>query len=370
MSLAWRMPGRLSRPLGVLYSHFHLSFSTCRMVMRLKKMHPTKMHSDCENRSVVCCFSQTSFTAGVLCFFSLPFKARKRLARWCSLGFSVGSPAAHPKLPHSLLPLQVQSTGDTVMTHSFLFSSPVCPLNSSLIHLTAYLWGDIPQQLKLNKYIRQLRPFLQNRSSSFTLSSGEWYLTSNSSLRTETWTPPFNPFITSHSALLILSSRILWRSTSSLLPLVRACFGPAPALIRALQEPSTHLPASPSQHDLQRGLSAVSESVSQLNKNHSIALKQEAQSPQSSFPPANKPSDFLLVLTLVSLLSRASLVAQTIKNPPASGDLGSFPGLGRSPGGGHGNPLQYSCLENPHGQRSLLGNSPKGRKESDTTEAT
>ena len=29
------------------------------------------------------------------------------------------------------------------------------------------------------------------------------------------------------------------------------------------------------------------------------------------------------------------------------------PGLGRSPGGGHGNPLQYSCLENPHGQRSL-----------------
>ena len=29
------------------------------------------------------------------------------------------------------------------------------------------------------------------------------------------------------------------------------------------------------------------------------------------------------------------------------GDLGSVPGLGRSPGGGHGNPLQYSCLENP-----------------------
>ena len=32
------------------------------------------------------------------------------------------------------------------------------------------------------------------------------------------------------------------------------------------------------------------------------------------------------------------------------GDLGSIPGLGRSPGGGHGNPLQNSCLENPHGQ--------------------
>ena len=31
----------------------------------------------------------------------------------------------------------------------------------------------------------------------------------------------------------------------------------------------------------------------------------------------------------------------------STGDLGSIPGLGRSPGGGHGNPLQYSCLENP-----------------------
>ena len=36
-----------------------------------------------------------------------------------------------------------------------------------------------------------------------------------------------------------------------------------------------------------------------------------------------------------------------VKNPPASAvDMGSVPGLGRSPGGGHGNPLQYSCLEN------------------------
>ena len=34
-----------------------------------------------------------------------------------------------------------------------------------------------------------------------------------------------------------------------------------------------------------------------------------------------------------------------------AGDLGSILGLGSSPGGGHGNPLQYSCLENPHGQR-------------------
>ena len=35
---------------------------------------------------------------------------------------------------------------------------------------------------------------------------------------------------------------------------------------------------------------------------------------------------------------------------------------------GHGNPLQYSCLENPHGQKSLTGYSPWGHKELDTTE--
>ena len=40
------------------------------------------------------------------------------------------------------------------------------------------------------------------------------------------------------------------------------------------------------------------------------------------------------------------------------GDLGSIPGLGRSPAGGRGNTLQYSCLENPHGQRSLAGYNP------------
>ena len=51
------------------------------------------------------------------------------------------------------------------------------------------------------------------------------------------------------------------------------------------------------------------------------------------------------------------------------GDLGLIPGLGRSPGGGgRGNPLQYSCLKNPHGQRSLVGYSLWCHKESDTTE--
>jgi len=49
-------------------------------------------------------------------------------------------------------------------------------------------------------------------------------------------------------------------------------------------------------------------------------------------------------------------------------DLGSILGLGRSPGGGHGNPLYYSGLENPHGQRRLEGYSPWGHKELDRTE--
>ena len=50
------------------------------------------------------------------------------------------------------------------------------------------------------------------------------------------------------------------------------------------------------------------------------------------------------------------------------GDLGSIPGLVRLPGGGLGSPLQYSCLENSHGQRSLAGYSSCSHKDSDTTE--
>ena len=50
------------------------------------------------------------------------------------------------------------------------------------------------------------------------------------------------------------------------------------------------------------------------------------------------------------------------------GDLGLIPGLGRSPGGVHGNPFQHSFLENPHRQRSLVGYSLWSCKESDTTE--
>ena len=62
-----------------------------------------------------------------------------------------------------------------------------------------------------------------------------------------------------------------------------------------------------------------------------------------------------------------------VKNPPANvGDLrdeGLIPGLGRSPGGGHGNPLQYSCLENPM-DRGAWQATLRGLAESDTNEAT
>ena len=55
----------------------------------------------------------------------------------------------------------------------------------------------------------------------------------------------------------------------------------------------------------------------------------------------------------------ASQVALVVKNLSANagdtGDTGSIPGLGRSPGGGNGNPLHYSCLEKFHGQRGLVG---------------
>ena len=55
----------------------------------------------------------------------------------------------------------------------------------------------------------------------------------------------------------------------------------------------------------------------------------------------------------------ASQVVLVVKNPPANaGEEGSIPESGRSPGGWHGNRLQISSLEKPHGQRSLMGYSP------------
>jgi len=58
-----------------------------------------------------------------------------------------------------------------------------------------------------------------------------------------------------------------------------------------------------------------------------------------------------------------------VKNPFANGGyIGSIPGLGRSPGVGNGNSLHYSCLGEFQGQKSLVGYSPWGCKESEMTE--
>ena len=61
------------------------------------------------------------------------------------------------------------------------------------------------------------------------------------------------------------------------------------------------------------------------------------------------------------------------KEPACTGDLrdvGLIPGSGRSSGGGHGNPLQYSCLENPMDRADWRATVHRVSQESDTTEAT
>ena len=65
-------------------------------------------------------------------------------------------------------------------------------------------------------------------------------------------------------------------------------------------------------------------------------------------------------------------MALVLKTPPANAgdgrDVGLISGSGRSAEEGNGYPLQYFCLEKPHGQMSLVGYSPWGLKESDMTE--
>ena len=67
----------------------------------------------------------------------------------------------------------------------------------------------------------------------------------------------------------------------------------------------------------------------------------------------------------VSLLYVRFPGGSVVRNPPANAGHTSS---GRSPGEGNGNPLQYSCQEKSHGQRNLVGYSPRGCKESDVTE--
>ena len=68
-------------------------------------------------------------------------------------------------------------------------------------------------------------------------------------------------------------------------------------------------------------------------------------------PYQESKEKFFKPLPPTSCFGGVSLVAQMVKNLPADAggveDVALIPGLGRSPGGGHDNPLQYSCLENP-----------------------
>ena len=75
-----------------------------------------------------------------------------------------------------------------------------------------------------------------------------------------------------------------------------------------------------------------------------------------------------------SIPNGTSQAALEVKNPPANagdtGDMGSIPRSGRSPRGEHGNLLQVCLPEEFHGQKSLAGYSPWGRRELDMTGAT
>ena len=103
--------------------------------------------------------------------------------------------------------------------------------------------------------------------------------------------------------------------------------------------------------------------------------KQQSPKQTIHFPPQcpEEPTKDTLMVTftkLDALFIRASQVA-LVKVLPANAedlrDVGLIPRLGRSPGIGNGNPLQYSCLEIPR-QRSLLGYGTWSYKESGTTE--
>ena len=82
---------------------------------------------------------------------------------------------------------------------------------------------------------------------------------------------------------------------------------------------------------------------------------QVSQQPGSMIWYSHVFKNFLQVFVVIHTVTGDSEGKEFTCN---AGDPVSIPGSGRSPGEGHGNPLQYPCLENPHGQRSLVGYSP------------
>ena len=89
------------------------------------------------------------------------------------------------------------------------------------------------------------------------------------------------------------------------------------------------------------------------------------------FLPLSKLGIVTAAFVGIYILHRASQVGLVVKNPPvgAEGDVCVIPVLGRCPGGGQGNPLQCSCLENLV-DRGASGLQSRGRRESDTMEVT
>ena len=87
-----------------------------------------------------------------------------------------------------------------------------------------------------------------------------------------------------------------------------------------------------------------------MNSQSMTAAGSAGSSPQTGYSssPLRAPDLRPSSASLSFLIYKETLVPQIVKNLPANvGDLGLIPGLGGSPGEGNGNPLQYSCLENP-----------------------
>ena len=96
---------------------------------------------------------------------------------------------------------------------------------------------------------------------------------------------------------------------------------------------------------------------------------QESWSCTSKFIPSRKPHVCTRTYALECLFQDGFPGGSDSKaSAHNAGDLGSIPGSRRSTGEGNGNPLQHPCLEKSHGRGSLIGYTPWGRKESDTTE--
>ena len=128
---------------------------------------------------------------------------------------------------------------------------------------------------------------------------------------------------------------------------------PQPDSLSACQHPMLLLP----QTLLSAPRSVCSTLTSHLlSQNDTFSSRKPSMMPRMGLEPPQGCLMFLYILCLSSSSSgfrspsvsgqKASLAAQMAKN---AGNPGSIPGSGRSPGGGHGNPLQHSCLENPHG---------------------